>query len=286
MVMAEEKIKEPIVYGAGLYTVELNDGLTEQEQEEAYKILCWLKGSGPFFGIAGLMLITGMPRQGKGLFSNTFSWKIKRYFKGIRILRDDHPGPIYGEYSLFDESVLAGDLEAMSEIAKIKKPDKKLIDKWVTEKGQVMIHKAVLQLDEGWRYQNNRRPMAEMNIALGGLNKLWGHTETLTMLQAQWYHDLDRFTCLPWVTHEVRCQMSTEKENTIEAHLYRVKYNVMTSRLIVLDKAIKLYIDGAKERPELGVSHVDADGTPHYYRYFDLYNSKSAPMMKYKGGQL
>jgi hypothetical protein len=102
------------------------------------------------------------------------------------------------------------------------------------------------------------------------------------MYIAQWTHDLDRFTCLPWVTMEVRCQMSTTRPNTIEAHLYHVKFNFNSGRLVKLDEyPVCIKVDAGKERPELGISHIDTDGAIHYYRYWDLFNSKSAPLLRF-----
>ena len=262
-----------------------------EETEDALAILRILQGPRQFYGIAGLMLVLGDTRTGKGLFSNVWAWKIRRYFKGIRILRDDHPSPIFGEYTLFDEETLTSDLEKMAEVAKtgsivkrgkVKLASRELVETWQSTKGQVMMQKAVCMLDEYWRYMNNRRPMSNMNIALGGLNKMWGHTETLYIGIAQWEHDLDRFTCLPWVTHVVRCQMSMLQPGAVEAHLYHVKFNKSTERLVMLDKKpTRITIDGMKERPELGVSHIESDGTVHFYRHVDLYYSKPAPMIKY-----
>lgn len=285
-----------LIIGDGLYKVELQDNLAPEEVSEALNILRWLQGKGEFYGIAGLMLVTGDPRQGKGLFANVFAWKIKRYFKNKRILRDDHPTALFGEYTLFNEDTLREDIARMAEVAMEDVPKQAKsarqkaqliaqVDQWRTEMGMVLVQNAVALLDEYWKYVYKREPMSPMNRAMGGLNKMWGHTETLYMGVAQTQHDLDRFTCLPWVTHQVRCQMMGERPGTVEAHLYHVRYDRARGKLIQVDKApVKIIVDGLKERPELGISRIDADGETHYYRYVDIYKSKSAPMMKFGKG--
>ncbi len=108
---------EPIIYSEGIYSVELNPGLQEREVQNAWDILRWIKGYGPFLGIAGTMLVSGGMRQGKGLFGNTLAWMIKQYFRGKRVLRDDLPADLFGEYTLFNEDRVLRDVATMSEIA-------------------------------------------------------------------------------------------------------------------------------------------------------------------------
>lgn len=291
MPVAEKIPEEPIIYGNDLYRVELNEGLSEAEIKEATDILRWIKGSGAFFGVAGIMLVTGPPRSGKDTFANVLAWKVKRFFKGIKVVRDDHPTNVFGQYTFWDESLLADDLERMREVAQAAgegnkkaatQATKKLAEQWVTDTGSVMMQKSVVLFTEAWQKMNNRRGMTEMNLMLGGLNKMWGHSETLYLYVAQWTHDLDRFTCLPWVTHEVRCQMSTTRANTVEAHLYQVKYNRSLSKLITQGLPVKIKVDAGKERQELGIKEIQSDGTIVYNRYWDLFNSKSAPLMRFK----
>ena len=265
-----------------LYTLELNPGLTESEIEEAHDIVRWLQGSGSFYGIAGLMLVTGMPRQGKGTFGNVLAYKIKKYFSGKRILRDDHPKSLFGSYTLFNEDTVIDDVAKMNQIAKddvpkdarSKKQKAELVEdikKWTTEKGEVMLQNSIVLLDEFWRYMNNRRPMSPMNLALSGLIKMWGHTDTLYMGLAQRQHDLDRFTCLPYVTHEARCCWCKDRADTVQVMLYRVMFSMAKSSLVPVDKPTRIFVNGGKMRPEIGGK-----------RYFDLFNSKSAPMFQFK----
>lgn len=264
-----------------LFRVEINPDLEDWEIEEAQKILGWITGSGEFLGVAGFILVTGLPRQGKGTFSNPLAWKIKRYF-GKRILRDDHPTELFGKYKLFNEEVLISDVAKMAQVAKEDIPKeakktsekqalKRAVEQWVTEEGEVFMQDAVVMLDELWRYMNNRRPMNPMNIALSGLIKMMYHTDTLYMGIAQRKHELDRFTCLPYVTHEARCQWCTDRETTVRVDFRKVMWNGVRQALVPVDKGLILYVDGGKPREELGGR-----------RYFDLFNSKAAPMMVFK----
>ncbi len=268
-----------------LYTLELNPGLTDTEVEEAYTIIRWLQGSGQFYGIAGLMLVTGMPRQGKGLFGNVLAHKIKRLFKGKHILRDDHPKAVFGKYDLFNEDILGEDIARMRNIAisdiptEVRGSNRKQkaqlisdVNAWRTERGEVLFKNAIALLDEFWRYMNNRRPMSPMNLALSGLIKMWGHLDCLFMGLAQRQHDLDRFTCLPYTTHEARCCWCRDRESTVQVMLYRVQFSSAKQALVPIDKPTRIFIDGGRIRSELGG-----------LRYFDLYNSKAAPLFQFGG---
>lgn len=264
-----------------LFKVDINPNLTPAEREEAEKIMDWITGTGEFLGVAGFILVTGLPRQGKGTFSNPFAWKIKRYF-GKRVLRDDHPKALFGSYTLFNEDTLIEDIAKMSQIAKDDIPKeargtkqqatlKKAATNWVTERGEVFIQDAVVLLDEFWRYMEKRRPMNPMNIALSGLLKMMYHTDTLYMGIAQRIDELDRFKCLPYVTHEARCQWCEDRATTVRVSFSKVAWSAGRGRLIPVGKKRNIYVDGGRPREELGGQ-----------RYFDLFNSKSAPMMKFK----
>lgn len=281
--MAPDVIK--VGSGEALYSLELNPGLTAAELDDAYTIVRWLQGSGMFYGIAGLMLVTGMPRQGKGLFGNVLAYKIRKYFKGKKIIRDDHPGQLWidkvGPYTFFNEDVLAADIARMNEIAASDVPTEaktakkkaemvRAVAEWKSSTGEVLFQNAVALLDEFWRYMNNRRPMSPMNLAIGGIIKMWGHLDCLLMGLAQRQHDLDQYTCLPYVTHEVRCVWCREREDTVQATLYRVQYSNARRALVPIDKPTRIFLDGGRFRDELGGK-----------RYFDLYKSKAAPSFQF-----
>ncbi len=270
----------PLIYTEGIYSVTLNENLQEWEVQEAWKIIRWLKGAGPFFGIAGVFLVSGPPRQGKGLFSNTLTWKILRYFKGKHCLRDDRPSELFGPYTLFNEDTLVADVARMTEVseqdivrtarkAKDKAKLKEQIGKWQATAGEILLQNSIVLKDEFWKDVNKRRPMSPMNLLFGGLMKMWGHLDMMLIGVIQQYHDLDRFTCLPFVNLHAKCIWCTSMPNTTEVNLYHVQWSEARQALIPIDKRpIRIFVDGGAPRPEL-----DGKG------YFDLFSSKSAPRL-------
>ncbi len=277
-----------------LYSLELNPGLTDEEVEKAYNIIRWLQGSGPFYGIAGIMLVTGPPRAGKGLFSTVLAYWIKRFFKGKRILMDNHPRKAFGHYTLFNEDVITSDISKMREVSDVDLSEKEkgvkdkankleaVASQWTTERGDVMLKNAIWQADEFWRYMDKRIPGSIMNRVTGGIIKNWGHLDLLLMGIAQEVNDLDFYRCLPHVTHEARCNWCDTIPNTVQVSLYRVKWSKRRGALIPIEKTISLKVDGGRERPELGLRYIGKSGAPHYYRYFDLYYSKAPPVLTFK----
>jgi hypothetical protein len=261
--------------------VELNSGLQEWEVEDAWSIVRWLKGNGPFFGIAGIMLVSGPPRQGKGLFSNTLAWKIKRYFKGKHILRDDHPTDIFGKYTLLNEDTVMADVARMSVAAEgdVPKEARKAKDKarlavavreWQQQQGEILFQNSVVLKDEFWKDMNKRRPMNPMNLLFGGLIKMWGHLDMLLIGIIQNYRDLDRFTCLPFVQMHVKCTWCSSIPDTTEVNLYHVQWSDARQKLIPTEKRpVRILLNGGRPRPEL-----DGDN------YFSLFKSKSSPSLQ------
>ncbi len=274
------------VISSGLYSVTLADDMTEAMIADAENILRITRGSGPFFGMAGHMLVTGPPRAGKGLFMNTLGYKGVRYFIDKHIVRDDHPGPAFSKfgYKFFNEDTLNTDIAQMNDMAvedisldggamtaKKKTRIKDASKKWADGAGKTMLHQAVALLDEYWRYMNRRRGMSPMNLSLGGITKMWGHLDLFLCGAAQRAQDLDRFTCLPYVNLDARCSWCTDREDTVQVVVYRVRYHEGKDRLIPTDRPSRIFIDGSKPREML-------DGM----RFYDLYQSKAAPQLSVK----
>lgn len=249
--------------------LELKDGLIDWEIEDASRIAPLTKG---------VMIVTGAPRSGKDLFGNWLSWKIKRYFKDKRILRDERPRRLFGSYIPFNPLMLQQDLARMKEVAngkgtyndKVSQLDN-MAKEWMTFKGEVLLKNAVLYLTEFGGYMYNREPFNPMNRLLGRILRMWGHLDLLVIGTTQQKHELDRYTCIPFITHEVRCKWSLKYRNTGLYNIYPQRYITTTGALEMSSKTISLSIDGGKSRPEL-------DGK----RYFDLFNSKSAPQISPK----
>lgn len=271
---------EPIIYTEGIYSVELNPGLQEWEVEDAFTILRWIKGSGPFLGIAGTMLVSGLPRQGKGLFGNVFAWKIKRYFRFKKVLRDDHPTELFGPYIFFSEDTVLQDVNSMADVSeqvnkdargtKAKTNLRRAVNQWVADEGEVKMQDSVVLKDEFWKDMNKRRSMSTMNLVFSGLLKTSYHIDMLTIGIVQTPRDLDRFSCLPWVNLHVKCTWCQDMPNTTAARLYHVRWSDYKQTLVPIPptdkKPILIFINGATPRPELSGAG-----------YFDIFKSKAAP---------
>src|SRR3990172_10472795 len=80
-------------------------GLSEQERRQArtlYRI---------FEGLWGLCIIRGDPGTGKDTFLNWFLYTVKRFFPDKRVLRDEKPRRLFGDYAaLFNEERIRDDL--------------------------------------------------------------------------------------------------------------------------------------------------------------------------------
>src|SRR3989304_9464901 len=232
---------EPTMYTEGLYSVTLNARLQGWEVEDAWGVIRWLKGDGPFFGVSGVMVISGPPRQGKGLFGNVLAWKIKRYFASKRVLRDDRPTSLFGEYVLFNEDTVMANIAQMSEVAEAEVPRdprtasgkaalRRSVEKWNTAQGEVALQNSVLLKDEFWKDMDKRRPASTMNLVFGGFIKMWGHLDMLLLGIIQAYEDLDRFRCLPWVGMHAKCTWCSSLPDTTEVNLYHVRWSVNRQR--------------------------------------------------------
>lgn len=253
--------------------VELVEGLTEEEMQEALTIIAPLS--------KGVMIVTGAPRSGKDLFGNTFAWKMKTYLKGRKVLRDEIPREAFGEYTLFNPTTLGEELMEMEELLEEELDKRKLTrkrvsnrvlshimsniaDRWLEYKGNDLLRNTVLYLTEFSGYMYNRAPFNPMNVFLGRILRRWGHYDMLIIGTTQVKDELDKRTCLPYVTHEVRCSWSKTRLNTGLYNIYRTRTITRTGALEVSHRPIPYFIDGGKPRERLGGK-----------RYFDLFNSKS-----------
>lgn len=242
----------------------LAEGLSDAEYEEAM----WMASLS-----RGVMIVTGSPRSGKDLFGNVFAWKMKRYFNK-QILRDEAPRRLFGDYIPFDRNTINEDIQEMEEIILERSTNKvkiqrmsMLADDWLEHKGNKILRNNVLYLTEFGGYMDRRRPMNPMNIFLSRILRRWGHLDLLVIGTTQLKSELDIHRCTPFVTHEARCKWSMLRENTGNYAIVRVKTITPTGAVEIGGKPIQYRIDGGLPREVLGGK-----------RYFDLYNSKSAPV--------
>ena len=83
-------------------------GLTAEQIEDA---LFWRDY------MRGIILITGMPGQGKGMLAHMIACKAKHYF-GLNIVSDTRPRKIFGLYYPFSEEFLVDQMDRMTEVAR------------------------------------------------------------------------------------------------------------------------------------------------------------------------
>lgn len=247
-------------------SVRLAEGLTPEETKRAL-VLYHL-----FNELWGLCLVVGPAGAGKDLFGNWLSYTLKRFFPWKRVLRDEKPRKLYGEYAgLFNESVLAEDLARMRAVAKgvgVAERNgvmEKAADDWVTTTGRVLLKNSVLYLTEFWRYCYKREPHNPMNKTLGGIHKERRHLDCLILGTTQQVEDLDRFTCLPWVDWRVICTRASAKVNKTGFVFWvqRVKYDKRLQVLISIGRPFPIPIDAGKPRSYLGDGRIIV-GKPKY----------------------
>ncbi len=213
---------------------QLMPGLTAEEIEDAMFWKDYLRG---------IMLVTGMPGMGKGMFAHMLAFKLKRYF-GLTVVSDTKPRPLFGRYVPFSEPFLVDQLDRMWEVTTGEIPTGKYIEdravnyrrqgftpkeafekareeedviphenphvasdgRWISSRGEVFIKRAVWLLDEfGSKYMNRREPNAPLHrTLLFKVFPIWRHLESVIIGMATEMDDLDP-RCQPKLTTEVRC---------------------------------------------------------------------------------
>jgi len=263
-----------------LYESPLNDGLEPWEVEEAHKL--------EKIGTRGLMLVTGAAGSGKGLWGNTLGWKIRRYFRNRRVLLDYKPRKVFdmfappdNKYFLFNSQFMSEQLANMAKasgieitdensdkvlkgkkLKKIAESTSDLAEQW-TNRNQVMLLGGVMLLDEFKRYFHNRRPHNPYGVLLGHVINIWRHLDLLMVGMTQLRREIDAISCLPHVTHHVKCSWNGTYD-VAECRIFRVRYVGTKGVIEITGKPMKVVLDGKKPRPQLGG-----------YRYYDLYPSKN-----------
>lgn len=257
-----------------LYSIPFVKGLSESEIVEAN---VWRR----FY--YGVMLVTGRPGSGKGLWMIWLAHKMKRFF-GRRILLDFKPREPFGLYVPFNEEVLMGELGKLREVAataiprEVRRNDKLKVEEvkalgaeWMATKGQVFLKGALLALDELKKYFHNRRPHNPLGITLGDGVTTQRHLDMLLVGATPLAREIDAFSFLPYVTHEVRCSWGSDGM----AH-YNIYQTVWISGKwgggqlkLRQTKPFTMALDGAKHRDTLGG-----------LCYYDLYNSKDPKALR------
>jgi len=277
--VSEARILDPDLFDEtpeqdDLYGFELQDGLSEEEVGLGMQIVKW----GLLRGVA---IVTGPVGSGKDLLGHAISWVIKRCFKDRKVLKDEKPRALFGYYEPFNTMTVVQELieklpEVMpGEIArqdiKLYKRMENLANQWLDGGGEQKLAGGVLYLTEFWKYMLNRSPFSPMGILLGAILKRWRHLDLLVIGNAPRRHELDRFTCLPYVTTEIRCRWAGADEAIYR--IFRTTYIGSQGILKVVGKPKQITIDGGEPRDFLGGK-----------RFFDLFVSKSRSSTSFGGG--
>lgn len=263
-----------------LYSIPLTKGLTPEEQKDAN---VWKR----FY--YGVMMVTGNPGGGKGVFTIVLMHKMKRLF-GRKIMLDYKPRELFGLYVPFTENIFMGELDRMREVAmvkeegvnvkelkpvaKLKASDKQaLASTWLASTGQVFLQGAAMALDELKKYFHNRRPHNPMGVMLGNVVTIYRHMDLLLVGMTPFEREIDQISFMPYVTHRVICSQRTDKK--IQCDIYQTVWvsnrGVLQARL----RPFRMVLDPFKPRPELGGA-----------RYVDLYNSKDPKALNITGRKL
>jgi len=208
----------------------------------------------------GVIIVKGDPGTGKDLFGNYLQYNLKRWFPWKRILRDEKPRSLFGEYAgLFNERVIVDDLAKMREIAKGAKATEvdnimnDVADDWIRGAGEVLLKNSVLYLTEYWRYCYNREPHNPMNKTMGAIQKTKRHLDTLIIGTTQLVEELDKRTALPWIDWRVTCSKSMVNPTGFTYFVEKVKYDRRMDILIALPgRPFPISFDAGRPRSEMG----------------------------------
>ena len=234
--------------------IRLAKGLSEQERRQAtllYRI---------FNELWGLCIIRGDPGAGKDTFLNWFLFTCKRFFPGKRILRDEKPRKLFGEYAgLFNEEQIRDDLKQMRDVAtgvsavQMDAVMEQAADKWAnSERAKVLLQDSVVGLTEYWKYVYNREPHKPINKTLGAIHKMGRHFNTLIVGCTQLESDLDKKTCKPFVNWRVSCVRSKADSTRYTFILEKVKYDRRMDMIIPIGRPFAIPVDAGKPRSYIG----------------------------------
>jgi len=239
-------------------------GLTQDERKQA-TILYRL-----FNELWGVCIVVGDPGTGKDLFGNYLSYKLKKFFPHKRVLRDEKPRRLYGEYAgIFNDQVIQDDLAKMRMIAKgvgatrYDEVLEKAADDWVKGAGKVMLKNSILYLTEYYRYCYNREPHNPMNKTMGAIQKVKRHLDCLVIGTTQLESELDRKTSKPWVDWRVTCTRSIKNPTGFVYFIQKVKYDRHRDHFELVRQPFPLPFDAGRPRSDLGDGKIKLV-KPHY----------------------
>lgn len=224
----------------------LNPNLTEDEIADAQ---LWANYT------RGLMLVTGEPGAGKGVFSHMLSYKMHHYFGKLAVL-DTRPRKSFGNYIPFGEEMIAEQITRMSLLEQgvgWVTPD----GKWLTEKGEIFVRNSVVMLDEfGSKYMSRlSSPTLSIKQVLLKLFNFWRHMHCLMLGIGVSLGDFDR-KCLDkaiWQAKCVRVFDTDEQEDNpdviiIGVYLTPIKYNPFDDEISRAGDTVMLRINASEPK--------------------------------------
>ena len=251
----------------------LNPSLTEEEIEDA---LFWKDY------VRGLMLVTGEPGAGKGIFSHMLSYKMRYYF-GKSVVLDTRPRESFGQYIPFSEDMLAEQVLRMSAIesgngkvignkwiahvVKDIRVKNEETGKWLRDKqtieydGEIFLRNSVVMLDEfGNKYMSRlSSPTLSIKQVLLKLFNFWRHMHCLMLGVGVSLEDFDRKSLdkAVWEARCVKVHNALEHDDDPEAiiigvYLTPIKYNPITDELTKAGSVVKVRINASEPRHMLG----------------------------------
>ncbi len=256
----------------GMYGQILREGLTENE----------LKLAPLYASLAiGMMVVTGTPGSGKGVFSNHLAFRLRRMFENKRVLLDYKPTSVFdlgnenNRYIYFNTELLTNEIGKMAEKSDIAiigengtwKNTKKLTkqqmlentrsvaSKWA-KSNEIILLNAVMLLDEFKRYFHNRNPMNPLGITLGHVVSVWRHLGILILGMCPYLHEIDQFSIHPYMSHEIKCSSAADGR-TFFADYYRKKSITSKGVVNVEGRPVRIKVDGRAPLPEVGVELLD-----------------------------
>jgi hypothetical protein len=256
----------------GLYGLELNDGLTDLEMQFAERLAALARG---------VMVVHGNPGCGKGTFSAYIGWKIRRIFKGKRVLLDYMPKPLFdysyddNRYKFFNVDFMMDEVDRMADRAgksikrdadeeltgKEKEMARLMAQKWAYSKqAEVLMKDSVWELDELKRYLHNRHPNNRVGIQISNILTQWRHLRLLCLGMCPNINEIDWNGFLQYVTHEVRPEWCTRFKLHTTKCIIRRKSHVSNTGVVKFEsKPYPLYVNGGRPRPEIGVQLLNPD---------------------------
>lgn len=250
--------------------LKLNPNLTEEEIEDAFFWKDYVRG---------LMLVTGEPGAGKGIFAHMICKKMNYYFNKVVIL-DTRPRACFGNYIPFSDEMLGEQVDRMSAIetghgtvtdnkwiAHIVR-EEKVIDpdtgktrrgekKTIEYDGEVFLRNSAIMLDEfGNKYMSRlSSPTLSIKQVLLKLFNFWRHMHCLMIGVGVSLEDFDR-KCLDKAIWEARCvkvRNATEHEDDPDAiiigvYLTPIKYNPIKDELTKAGGTTMLRINASEPK--------------------------------------